>query len=363
MRPRRWLFALLPLVVLIGGGELALRAAGWPKKDPKREFTHGEVYWVEQGSLHLEAFPHKETGGSFRVSTDANGLRAPLHAEEKPADAFRVMTLGCSTTFGWGVDDEQTYPARLEGILNQAGHAVEVINGGQPGHSSFQGLWLWERALARYKPDVVIFGYVVQDARKVAYSDRSQALLQGNADFLKRSVLYHSKLYLGLLSVWQSFQMQNKEQATAGGGEYRVPPEEYVDNIREFRTKIEAVGGKMILFGFPLEREGYTAVHRGILHAAAEELELPIYDPQPEFERLSAGETLFFPQDRGHANAAGLDRIAQGMAQFLIAGRHVPEARPGATPAAVPPADAPPGDAAAADAAPAAPPSPAAASQ
>jgi hypothetical protein len=238
------------------------------------------------------------------------------------------MTLGCSTTFGWGVDDEQTYPARLEGILGQAGHAVEVINGGQPGHSSFQGLWLWERALARYRPDVVIFGYVVQDARKVAYSDRSQALLQGNADFLKRSVLYHSKVYLGLLSVWQSFQMANKEQAATGGGEYRVPPEEYVEHIREFRTKIESVGAKMILFGFPLEREGYTGVHRGILHAASEELQLPIYDPQPEFERLTAGETLFFPQDRGHANAAGLDRIAQGMAQFLIAGRHVPEARP-----------------------------------
>lgn len=326
MGARRWLFAVLPLVVLVGGGELALRAAGWPKKDPKREFTHGEVYWVEQGSLHKEAFPHKETGGSFRVSTDANGLRAPLHAEEKPDGVFRVMTLGCSTTFGWGVDDEGTYPSRLEAILTEAGHPVEVINGGQPGHTSFQGLWLWERALARYRPDVVLFGYVVQDARKVAYSDRSQALLQGNADFLKRSVLYRSKLYLGLLSVWQSFQMESKEQATAGG-EFRVPPEEYVDNIREFRKKIEGVGAKMILFGFPLEREGYTATHRGILHAAAGELDLPIHDPQPEFERLSAGETLFFPQDRGHANAAGLDRIAQSMAQFLVAGRHVPEAK------------------------------------
>lgn len=340
MRARRWLFALAPLVVLVGGGELALRAAGWPKKDPKREFTHGEVYWVEQGSLHLEPFPHKETGGSFRVSTDANGLRAPLHTEQKPDGAYRVMTLGCSTTFGWGVDDEQTYPARLEAILGESGHAVEVINGGQPGHSSFQGLWLWEKTLARYKPDVVVFGYIVQDARRVAYSDRSQALLQGNADFLKQSVLYHSKLYLGLLSVWQGFQMEKKETAS-DGGEYRVPPEEYVENIRAFKQKIEAVGAKMVLFGFPLEREGYTGVHRGILHAAADELEVPLHDPQPEFERLSAGETLFFPQDRGHANAAGLDRIAQGVAQFLIAQRLVPEAKAAAGTPATPPAATP----------------------
>ncbi len=320
MRSRRWIFALLPLVVLVLGGEGALRAAGWPKKDPKREFTHGEVYWVEQGSLHLEAFPHKETGGSFRVSTDANGLRAPLHAEEKPDGAFRVMTLGCSTTFGWGVDDELTYPARLEKILGEAGHPVEVINGGQPGHTSFQGLWLWEKALRRYQPDLVVFGYVVQDARKVAYSDRSQATLQQNADFLKQNLLYRSHLYLGLLSLWQSRQLEQKE----AGGVYRVPPEEYVEHIRAFRARAEEVGAKLLLFGFPLEREGYTAEHRGILRAAASELELPHYDPQAEFERLSAGETLFFPQDRGHANAAGLDRIAQGMAQFLIAQRLVP---------------------------------------
>lgn len=329
---RRWIFALLPLVVLIGGGEAALRAAGWPKKDPKREFTHGEVYWVEQGSLHKEAFPHKETGGSFRVSTDANGLRAPLHAEEKPAGVFRVMTLGCSTTFGWGVDDEQAYPARLEAILAEGGHPVEVINGGQPGHTSFQGLWLWDRALARYQPDIVVFGYVVQDARRVAYSDRSQAMLQQNADFLKQSVLYRSQLYMGLLSLWQSVQMEQKEAPT-DGGVYRVPPDEYVENIRAFQARAEEVGAKFMLFGFPLEREGYTAEHRGILSAAASELNLPYYDPQPEFERLSAGEPLFFPQDRGHANAAGLDRIARGMAQFLIAERLVPStATAGTTP-------------------------------
>jgi lysophospholipase L1-like esterase len=323
---RRALFAVLPLVILVVGGELALRASGWPKKDPKREFTHGDVYWVEPGSQHKEAFPHKETGGSFRVSTDANGLRAPLHAEEKPEGTFRVMTLGCSTTFGWGVDDEATYPARLEAILQEEGRPVEVINGGQPGHTSFQGLWLWEKALSRYAPDLVIFGYIVQDARKVAYSDRSQAMLQGNADFLKQNVLYRSHLYMGLLSVWQGFRMEQKE---AGGeaGVYRVPPEEYVENIRAFQARAEAVGAKFMLFGFPLEREGYTTEHRGILRAAASQLSVPYYDPQADFERYSAVETLFFPQDRGHANAAGLDKLAQGMARYLGEQSLIPAAR------------------------------------
>jgi lysophospholipase L1-like esterase len=322
-RGRRWLFAALPLVLLLGGGELALRIAGWPRPTAGLEFAHNEVYWATDPSLRLEPFPHKETGDSFRVSTDANGLRAPLHSVEKPKGVFRIMTLGCSTTFGWGVDDEQTYPARLEALLRENERNVEVINGGQPGHSSFQGLWMWDRTLAAYKPDLVIFGYIVQDARKVAYSDRSQALLQHNADFLKSHLLYNSRLYMGARALIDSWRTRAKEDA-GPEGHWRVPPDEYAENIRTYHRKVTESGGKFMLFGFPLEREGYTGEHRAIQHAAARVLDVPAYDPQEEIARRTASELLYFPQDRGHANPAGCEAIAQGMAQHLIANRLVP---------------------------------------
>lgn len=326
MPGRRLWMSLIPLLVLFGGSEGALRAAGWPKRDPTREFAHNEIYWKEAGSLHLEPRMHKETGGTFRESTDANGLRVPLHGEEKPSGVFRVMTLGCSTTFGWGVDDEQSYPARLEEVLHERGLAnVEVINGGQPGYSTFQGLWLWDNVLARYKPDLVVFGYIVQDARKVAYTDKSQAVLQQNADFMKQNFLYHSRVYLFLKDAYDGWRIQSKEQG-AEGGVPRVPVDEYSENIRAFKERVEQAGGTMMLFGFPLEREGYTADHRGVLHAAAEVLEVPLYDPQPEFERYTATRTLYFPQDRGHANAEGCDLIAHGMADFLVSHALVPKA-------------------------------------
>jgi len=318
---KRLIYSLIPLLVLVGAGEGGLRMAGWPQKDSSRSFTHNEVYPLVDPSLRLQAFPHKETGSSFRVSTDANSLRAPLHPEEKPEGAFRIMTLGCSTTFGWGVDDEQTYPARLEAILKEQGHSVEVINAGQPGYTSFQGLWLWDHSLNRYHPDLVIFGYVVQDARKVAYSDRSQAVLQQNAEFLKEHFLYNSRLYLFFMNTYKGWRIASKDKEAQV---YRVPGDEYSENIRSFQAKTKENGAKMMLFGYPLEREGYTKEHRGILHAAAEVLDLPIYDPQPEFEQLTSQQTLYFPQDRGHANAEGNAEIAKGMAQYLVANKIVP---------------------------------------
>ena len=324
---RRALFAVATLVAVLLGTEAALRLAGWPSSRVSQGpegFTHAQVYWVEPANQALVPHPHKETGGSFRVSTDANGLRAPVHAEQKPDGVYRILALGCSTTFGWGVEDAETYPARLEAHLREAGHAkVEVVNGGQPGYTSFQGLWLWDKVLARYQPDLVLFGYVVQDSRQVAYTDRSQAILQKNGDFLKQNLLYRLHLYTGLKGLIDARRIETKEQ----GGQnavYRVPPDEYVENLRAFKARTDAVGADLALFGFPLEREGYTGEHRRILHAAAEVLEVPVYDPQPDMERATMTQTLYFPQDRGHANAAGLDWIAKDLAQRLVADRRVP---------------------------------------
>lgn len=320
---RRLVFVVVTLALFVGGSEVALRASGLPKKDGTKEFTHAQIYWVQPPNQHLEPLTHKETGGTFRVSTDANGLRAPLHPQEKPDGTFRVMTLGCSTTFGWGVNDEETYPYQLEQLLNADGHKVEVINGGQPGYTSFQGLWLWEKALAAYKPDLILYGYIVQDSRSVAYSDSSQAVLQANQDFLKENLLYNLHLYVLLRNAIDTYRIEAKDKP-AEGGVYRVPPQEYVDNIKAFKANADAIGAKMMLFGYPLEREGYTGSHRRILHAAAEKLDLPIYDPQPEFEQYTAQESLYFPQDRGHANAAGNAKIAQGVTQFLVGHTLVP---------------------------------------
>lgn len=315
---KRLLFSLVPLVVLLGGAEAGLRAAAWPTVD-SGEFAHNQVYWTADANQEAVAYPHKETGGSFTVSTDAHGLRVPRHPQQKAEGTRRVMTLGCSTTFGWGVDDAQSYPARLESRLHAAGHTGwEVINGGQPGYTSFQGLWLWDRTLKDYAPDVVLVGYVVQDARKAAYSDKSQAVLQGDATFLKHNVLYQSKVYLALRVLVGGVQVRAKERGEGDeGGIYRVPPEDYVDNLRALVRRVQEVGATPILFGYPLEREGYTEQHRRILSAAATELGVRHFDPQPQMEEASRQKTLYFEKDRGHANAQGNNLIAKWVFEYL----------------------------------------------
>jgi len=68
----------------------------------------------------------------------------------------RIVTLGDSFTFGWGVDVEDSWPRVLEVRLQERGIDVEVANLGQPGGYPAQYAEVAERALPLLRPDLVI---------------------------------------------------------------------------------------------------------------------------------------------------------------------------------------------------------------
>ena len=363
------------------GAEVLLRVVGWPSLPDVEasSFEHNEVFWVDDSNqddrdrLHGERtfrLPRLvgadgverplcageqekvdalsiEYASTFSVSSDQNGLRAPNHEVGADDDTFRIMALGCSTTFGWGVDDNETWPARLEDYLRASGHDnVEVINGGQPGYTSHQGVRFWNEIASEYEPDLVILGFVIQDSRKVAYSDLSQAILQDRGNLLKQGFLYRSSLYQGMKMALGDLVFTPQSCVDDRGEEtsrcvYRVDEEQYLYNLRELRSSIEESGAEVMHFAFPEEvAMGHSRQHRRILGIEADFVDIPFFDPSVEIEREGReGQVLYGWQapnptfdvegdclvlspnprrvDLGHANAAGLDRIAQLMSIFM----------------------------------------------
>ena len=317
---KKTLFAIAPALVIYIGFEMGLRVSDWPQATAK--FEHREPFWQVDPNLEDKVYPHKEEGTSFNVSTNDDGLRTEARTDDK---GHKILSMGCSTTFGWGVEDKEAYPEVLDALITENGHAgISVINGGQPGYTSFQGNWLWQNTLKDYSPDVVLLGFVVQDARKAAYTDKSQAILQQDNRFFKDHLLYRSRVYLWLKSKLGQVQIRSKERTQdQESGIHRVPPEEYVENIRSLVSSIQSLGATPVLFGYPLEVSGYTKEHRLILKAASEELGLPYFDPQPKMETVSReakskGEFYYFKRDPGHANAKGNALIANWVYQFLV---------------------------------------------
>jgi hypothetical protein len=94
------------------------------------------------------------------------GYRGAETTLEKPENTFRIVTLGASTTYGFGVNANQAYPAVLQDILHDdygLTH-VEVINGGVPGYSSFELLPNFMYRVVELEPDLIIYYGALNDA-------------------------------------------------------------------------------------------------------------------------------------------------------------------------------------------------------
>jgi hypothetical protein len=106
--------------------------------------------------------------GNIRINTDALGLRSAIPGEryiKKNSDEYRIAFLGNSNTFGVGMAFEDTFPHKIENLLNTMQHRykVQAFNFGVSSYSVKEMF-----ATLRYRaldicPDLVIMGIVYDD--------------------------------------------------------------------------------------------------------------------------------------------------------------------------------------------------------
>ena len=109
------------------------------------------------------------------------GSRAP---EER-----RILFLGSSITFGWGVKEEDTLTSRLQTQLSQSGKKVTVLNAGIGNYNSERYVERFFLKLKDLQPTDVVVHYFLRDA---------EVLEKGRSNWLLR----HSELAVTLWNVW-----------------------------------------------------------------------------------------------------------------------------------------------------------------
>jgi len=157
----RFAFSLLLAALLfVGTLELGVRVAlPTPRGLVKLNLPHPEAWMIPNpgfdGEVLYENSARERTWIPVRLSS--LGTRGPEPPAKKGGE-FRILLLGDSYTFGWGVPYEDTIGARLEDLLQQQypGRAIRVLNGGVGGTSPWQAaIYLRERYWA-LNPDVVV---------------------------------------------------------------------------------------------------------------------------------------------------------------------------------------------------------------
>jgi lysophospholipase L1-like esterase len=122
--------------------------------------------FVEDRELGWRMQPGAEgEWGGVDVRINERGLRGPRVAERRAPGSRRLLFLGDSVTFGFGIAEvERVYPALVGRFLEESlGAPVEVVNAGVGGYSPWQELAFLQREGLAYAPDLVVIGFVLND--------------------------------------------------------------------------------------------------------------------------------------------------------------------------------------------------------
>lgn len=296
----------------------------------------------------------------YRASINSLGFRDPPMLIEKRSGKRRVLFLGDSMTWGWGVNDGERFTDLVAGAL---GERVEIFNAAVPGYGTDQQLWTLEARGGELAPDLIVLVFVLNDIpeceRAVAYDMHKPrfVLEQGSWRIEGRPVADPRpplRRWLGSLPVevrshsalWTHLERWRKDAVPAKESEPRAraynpqfaaqvlevcermhdpstPARHALGLIRAWCAQHSIPLGVVVLphkhdqylyeptSGRPPSFDGTTALTKALSRVAAE-LDFPLLSIDAQmFEATGKGLTLHCGD--GHFNAAGNRMLAEAL--------------------------------------------------
>jgi lysophospholipase L1-like esterase len=140
--------------------EIALRLMG---QGPLYVSPERDRFWKYDSLLGWAHEPGQEgifETEQFRTSVRINqkGLRDREHSYERVDDSGRILVLGDSFAWGYGVEESERFSQLLETSLD-----VEVVNAGVSGYSTDQELLWFQNEGIKYDVDLVVLVFAGND--------------------------------------------------------------------------------------------------------------------------------------------------------------------------------------------------------
>ncbi len=266
------------------------------------------------------------------LHVNAQGFRGPVVAEAKPANTFRIACIGDSHTFGYGVADDQSWPAELERLLRARSpdRAIEVMNCGVDAYDTLQEVIWMEKKVLAFAPDLVLLEFYVNDT---AVRGESEAppdsdwwfdLAQPRRGGLVKSLREHSRfadlafdwIYRRRgLAVYSKLRMDGYR--TTSPGWKRV-----VEGFERARDELAARKIRFAVLLYPfLVREGeHLSSHAAfeLVQAECVREKIDCFDAEPAFGDRDVDRLRISPHDY-HANPEANAIFARAVAEWLAA--------------------------------------------
>ena len=266
------------------------------------------------------------------VRVNALGTRGAEFSARKPAGTIRILSLGDSKTFGWGLSEDETYSAVLERLLRERlpEKKIEVINAGVNAWSYPQmSAFFRERALA-WQPDMVLLADAnpwtqFREEPDAAFLEKFLWRVRLK-NFLRRFALYHYIFEVKLQKVYESQRakfvpVDPKQDALFKEQQSKDPDALFRNAIDRVCSTALTNGVRPVLLYIPLQ-DAMSKTNNsleGVLRAkqqVAAKGGIPLVDATPDL-RARANE-LYLEGDTVHLNAVGNEIIGRRLADIVI---------------------------------------------
>jgi len=150
-------------------GDAVSRTVTWLEVNPAPLVRDVDLLWRNQPGarktqpVNPRAFGRDDT---WTIENNSEGFRGPERvAAGAGPKVFRILCVGDSVTFGFSVDQPDSYPRQLLELLEKRYPAgrFEVVNTGVPGWSWLQGLSFLESKGLAMQPDLIVIGHGTND--------------------------------------------------------------------------------------------------------------------------------------------------------------------------------------------------------
>jgi len=172
---------------LVNRGAGGSRPGGAARPSPRSAVKLGQIIRPASSRRVYELLPDLDVVFlNAELHTNPHGFRGPDAAPEKGAGEIRILGLGDSVMFGWGVDYVDAYLARLAGRLGRERPERQwtILNTAVPGYNTVMEVeTLKEKGLA-YGPDLVVLNVVGNDLGLPNFVLRGPDLFSPRQSFL-----------------------------------------------------------------------------------------------------------------------------------------------------------------------------------
>jgi lysophospholipase L1-like esterase len=238
------------LFVLLEGG---LRVADTIRADAARwRVVNDEAFFSAHRRTPTMGWEHRPSwrgafGGAERAF-DASGHLTIDTEQLATRPGKRIVFLGDSNTFGFGVRAEESFAEVTERLLSN----VHVINLAVSGYSSYQGRLVVERELAPHRPDVVVISFNFNDRATLGEPDSAERFrhaygMKGAAQTLARAagMSYATRVSTALLQ--RSGLLPPAPQIDPEKLRPRVDEDRYRDNLAAMIKGVQQAGAQVFL--------------------------------------------------------------------------------------------------------------------